>query len=233
MPEHAGTKASLETREWQQFLDGVVHDLRAGLRAVRIPAELLAGNCVDQAVTQELIATMLEGLRKMDALSISLGRYSRALYADTFDAAIVPTETVLRTAMEELRKPIRDTAAVVGHATLPKVQGSWEHITTLFREILANALAYRSAAAPHIEIEVSDDAGRWKFAVKDNGVGIEQKYWEKIFLPFQRLHTRPHGAGLGLAICKKIVEGHGGTIGVKSVPGSGSTFFFTLPGKTE
>jgi len=230
MPEHTGTETNLEIREWQRFLDGAVHDLRAGLRAVRISAELLAGVCGGVPATDEMLAMMLEGLGKMDALSIAMGSYSRALYTETPDAAIVPVETVLWSAMEELQKPIHDAGAVVLHAKLPQVRGSYERLTTLFREILANALAYRSDAAPRVEIVFSEDAGKWQFAVEDNGVGIEQKYWEKIFLPFQRLQSRPDGTGLGLTICKKIVEWHGGTMWVKSKPGAGSTFFFTLPG---
>lgn len=230
MPEHIGTGTSVEIREWQQFLDRAVHDLRAGLRAVRISAELIARSCGDVPATQEMIALMLEGVGKIDGLSKALGSYSRALYADTQDATTVPAETVLRSAIAELQKPIRDAGAVIRHANLPKVWGSHERLTTLFREILANALAYRSDAAPRIEILVSAEADRWQFAIEDNGVGIDQKYWDKIFLPFQRLHSRPNGNGLGLAICKKIVEGHGGTMWVKSKPGVGSTFFFTLPG---
>jgi signal transduction histidine kinase len=229
MPEHTGTKTSLELREWQQFLDGAVHDLRAGLRAVRISAELLAGTCGGVPATRETIAMMLEGLGRIEALSLGLGSYSRALYTET-QSAIVPVETVLQAAMEELQKPIRDAGAVVGHAKLPTVRGSYERLTTLFREILANALAYRSDADPRIEIVVSGDAGKWRFAVEDNGAGIEEEYWEKIFLPFQRLHSTPNGTGLGLTICKRIVEGLGGTMWVKSKPGTGSTFFFTLPG---
>jgi light-regulated signal transduction histidine kinase (bacteriophytochrome) len=177
-----------------------------------------------------MLAMMLDGLAKMDALSIAMGSYSRALHTETPGAAVVAVETVLWSAMEELQKPIHDAGAVVVHAKLPEIRGSYERLTTLFREILANALAYRSDAAPRIEIGVFEDAGKWQFAVEDNGIGIEQKYWEKIFLPFQRLQSKPNGTGLGLTICKKIVEGHGGTMWVKSKPGAGSTFFFTLPG---
>ena len=233
MAEYTGTETKIQIREWRQFLDGAVHDLRAGLRAVRISAELIAGTCGGVPATHEMIAMMLEGLGKMDALSIALGSYSRALNTETPDDAIVPLETVLRSALEELKKPIGDAAAVVRHAKLPTVRGSYQPLTTLFREIIANALAYRSDATPRIEIVVSEDAGKWQFAVEDNGVGIEQKYWETIFLPFQRLQSKPNGTGLGLTICKKIVERHGGTMWVKSKPGAGSTFFFTLPGENR
>lgn len=132
--------------------------------------------------------------------------------------------------MDELSEAIHTSGAEISYSALPQVVGNHERIAVLFREILANALVYR-AEVPRIEITaVPEQAGMWRFAVRDNGFGIEQRHWEKIFLPFQRLHSRPRGNGLGLAICAKIVQGHGGAIWLESEPGVGSTFFFTLPG---
>jgi signal transduction histidine kinase len=222
-------QASPDNRDWQRFLDATVHDLRAALRAIGTSAELLAQTCGAVPGTRETAITLLDGVRRLDGLSKGLGSYSRALQPDRQDA-LVPAEAVLRSAMDELREPIQTSGAAISYGALPQLLGNHERIAMLFREILTNALAYR-AEVPRIEITaLPEQAGMWRFAVRDNGFGIEQRHWEKIFLPFQRLHSRPRGNGLGLAICAKIVRGHGGAIWVESEPGVGSTFFFTLPG---
>jgi light-regulated signal transduction histidine kinase (bacteriophytochrome) len=231
MSDAAGEDASDGIREWQRFLDAAVHDLRAVFRTVGTSAELLSQNCGETPKAREIVAMMREGVLRIDALSRGLGDYSRALYIDSRDSSVVPTATVLRAAIAELEIRIRDLGAEVRYGSLPKVRGSHERLTTLFRELLSNALAFRSTAAPRIEISVLEQAGQWEFAVRDNGRGIESKYWDKIFQPFQRLHANSGGPGLGLSVCKKIVEAHGGSIWVKSEPGSGSTFSFTLPGE--
>ena len=228
MSECAVTQASLENRDWQRFLDATVHDLRAALRAIGTSAELLAQTCGAVPGTSGTIATLLEGVNRLDTLSKGLGSYSRAIQPDRLDA-VVPAETALQCAMEELRNAIHTSGAEIRYAALPPVLGNHECVVALFREILANALAYR-IVVPHIGITaVPEPGGMWRFAVRDNGFGIEQRHLEKIFLPFQRLHSRPRGNGLGLAICAHIVRAHGGAIWVESEPGVGSAFFFTLP----
>ena len=229
-PERAGVDGRLDSRDWQRFLDATVHDLRAALRAIGTSAELLAQTCEGATGARDAVVVLLDGVRRLDCLSKGLGRYSRALQFERLDVA-VSSEGALRSALDELSESIRARGAEVHHAALPSVLGNYESIAALFREILANALAYCDGS-PNVQITVSrsDHDDRWRFAVKDNACGIERKHWEKIFLPFQRLHTRPRGNGLGLAICAKIVEAHGGAIWLESEPGSGSTFFFTLPG---
>ena len=229
MPPFAEPEENLKTREWQQFLDAAVHDLRAAARAVGTSAELLAETCGGIPEACDKIAIILEGVRRLDALSKGLASYSRAIQVDALSACPVPLELVLRSAVEQLQALIRDSGAEIRHAPLPKVFGSYDLLTVLFREILSNALAYSSASPPHIQVTVNRDADQWRFAIQDNGLGIEQQYWERIFQPFQRLHGGSHKAGLGLAICRKIVEAHGGRVWVESEVGSGSTFFFTLP----
>ena len=230
MSECGGAKGRLDNREWQRFLDATVHDLRAALRTIGTSAELLVQTCDGAPGARDTAGILLDGVRRLDSLSKGLGSYSRALRPDRLNV-LVPAESALRSAMDELSEPIRTRGAEVHYDPLPPVLGNHESIGALFREILANALAYCDGV-PRVEITAvqEDEAGRCRFAVKDNGFGIEQRHWEKIFLPFQRLHSRPRGNGLGLAICAKIVEAHGGSIWLESQPGVGSTFFFTLPG---
>jgi chemotaxis family two-component system sensor kinase Cph1 len=125
---------------------------------------------------------------------------------------------------------VRDTGASIDYTPLPSVHGNWEHLSTLFRNLLTNALQYRTAAPPRVTISAERDCDDWLFTVRDNGIGIDAQYLDLIFAPFQRLHGSDNpGAGLGLAACKRIVEQHGGRIWAESAIGDGSTFFFTLP----
>ncbi len=232
MSDYTESDGIHQSREWQQFLDGAVHDLRAGLRGVRISAELLVSAAEGGRNTEGSIVTLLDGVDKIDILSLALGRYSRTLFVDSREIAVVSLAAAVRSAMDELRAPIENTMAKVQYGDLPKVRGSYSGLTAVFRELLMNSLTYRSAAAPSIEITAAAMTDRWQLAVADNGVGIDHIYWEKVFVPFQRLQRTPNGAGLGLAICKNVVERHGGRIWLTSQPGVGSTVLFQLP-KTD
>jgi light-regulated signal transduction histidine kinase (bacteriophytochrome) len=108
-------------------------------------------------------------------------------------------------------------------------------LAQVFQNLISNAIKFRSPAPPQIEITVQRQNGEWQFAVKDNGLGIDQKNFDRIFVLFQRLHTRQEypGTGIGLAVCKKIIERHGGRVWLESAPGKGTTFFFTLPVTSE
>ena len=238
MPAHQSVEQSeSKVAEWQRFLDTAIHDLRAPLRGIGTSAELLMetyGERLDDGAKQ-LIGTVLEGVAKIDVLSKALATYSWALKIPGPPPGPIRVESALRSALVELEEEIRHSGAVVEYGPLPRVRGSHEHLSVLFRALLNNAMLYRGTEPPIVQITAQCEGNDWRFAVRDNGVGIEPKYWDQIFLPFQRLRisTPRAGVGLGLTICQKIVEAHGGTIWVDSQPEMGSTFFFTLPADVE
>jgi light-regulated signal transduction histidine kinase (bacteriophytochrome) len=143
------------------------------------------------------------------------------------------SEDALQQALINLRGAIKDSGALVTHDPLPAVLADEMQLIQLFQNLVGNAIKYQSSGVPRVHVSASKNAGKkWIFSVRDNGLGIDPQYFEKIFGMFQRLHKREEfaGTGIGLAICKKIVERHGGRISVESRPGRGSTFRFALPG---
>ena len=143
------------------------------------------------------------------------------------------SENALEQALLNLRGAIAEGGAIVTHDPLPTILADEMQLTQLFQNLVGNAIKYQRKGIPKVHISAAmDDDGRWCFSVNDNGLGIDPQYFDKIFGMFQRLHKREEfaGTGIGLAICKKIVERHGGKISVESLPGHGSTFQFTLAG---
>jgi chemotaxis family two-component system sensor kinase Cph1 len=142
-------------------------------------------------------------------------------------------EAALRRALLNLRAGIEEAGAVVTHDPLPSLPADEGQLAQLFQNLIGNALKFRSPSVPRIHIGVKERENDWEFEVRDNGIGIEPQYFERIFMVFQRLHHKDEypGTGIGLAICKKVVERHGGRIWVESRPGGGSSFCFTLPGE--
>ena len=143
----------------------------------------------------------------------------------------VSADAAARTACENLRKSIEDSAAVVDIGSLPEVHADSTQLTQLFQNLIGNAIKYGDDRRPEIRVDAMPNEHGWTFSVRDNGIGMEPRYFERIFQMFQRLHTRERyaGTGIGLAICRKIVERHGGKIWVESALGKGSTFLFTIP----
>ena len=134
-------------------------------------------------------------------------------------------------AVSNLKASIEESGATLTCDKLPRVKGDQTQLVQLFQNLIGNALKFMRDARPAVHVGARLDAGEWVFSVSDNGIGIDQKYTERIFAIFRRLHHRDEypGTGIGLPICQKIVERHGGRIWVTSEPGKGSTFFFTLP----
>jgi light-regulated signal transduction histidine kinase (bacteriophytochrome) len=138
---------------------------------------------------------------------------------------------VLREALANLMVAIAESGATVTRDAMPTVSGDATQLTQLFQNLVGNALKFRGERPPRIHIGAIRKNGQWRFSVADNGIGMEPQYFERVFLVFQRLHTRKQyqGTGIGLAICKKVVERHGGRIWAEAEPGKGATFFFTIP----
>ena len=216
----------------EQFAYVASHDLQEPLRAVAGPLQLLQRRYEGQldARADEFIGHAVDGATRMQALIDDLLSYSRVGRLDD-PKAPVQSADALELALKNLSVVIQETGAKVTHDSLPVVLGIPTQLGLLFQNLIANAIKFRSSDRPprvHIRAEQAGD--EWRFSVADNGIGIAQQYFERIFVIFQRLHTRREypGTGLGLALCKRIVEHHGGRIWLQSTPGEGTTFFFTL-----
>jgi len=218
--------------ELEQFAYIASHDLQEPLRMItsylQIIEEDYKGKLDEDA--DEYIGFAVDGAKRMQTLINDLLKYSRV---GTKGKSFVPisTETTLSEALDNMQVTIDETQAVITHDQLPTVLGDDAQLTQVFQNLLSNAIKFRGNSAPQIHVGVEQTPKEWVFSVRDNGIGIDMKYAERIFTIFQRLHARGEypGTGIGLAVVKKIVERHGGRIWVESPPESGSTFYFTLP----
>ncbi|HEX9996635.1 MAG TPA: ATP-binding protein [Abditibacterium sp.] len=220
--------------ELEQFAYVASHDLQEPLRAVGGCVQLLQKRYAGQLDSRadQFIEHAVEGVQRMQNLIHDLLLYSRVgSKGKPFER--VPGEKILAGALQNISVALREGEAKVSHDPLPVWKCEASQIELVFQNLLSNALKFRGDRAPciHISCAPSDDSLFWVISVTDKGIGIETQYFERIFVMFQRLHNRTEyaGTGIGLAICKKIVERHGGTVWVKSEIGQGSTFFFSLP----
>ncbi len=218
--------------ELEQFAYVASHDLQEPLRAISGLTQLLAqryqGRLDEKA--DRYISLTVDGCRRMQQLIQGLLAYSRLITRGR-PLEPVDSEAVLERSLGDLQVAIAEAGAVVTHDRLPTLTADATQLGQLFQNLIGNALKFRNIAPPRIHVSARGDGEWWTFDVADNGIGIDPQYAEQIFAIFQRLHTRDEypGTGIGLAICKKIVERHGGRIWVESQPGQGSTFRFTLP----
>jgi len=217
--------------ELEQFAYVASHDLQEPLRAVGGCVQLLKRRYQSQldATADELIAHSVDGVTRMQTLINDLLAYSRV---GTRGKPFEHTNcaTILKHALDNLQMAIQECAAVITSDALPTVNADATQLTQLFQNLIGNAIKYRDHRRPEIHVGVTGDQTDWVFSVQDNGIGIEPQYYERVFKVFQRLHQRREssGNGIGLAICKKIVERHGGHIWVESRFGEGSTFYFRI-----
>ncbi len=227
---------SRSNAELEQFAYVASHDLQEPLRMVASFTQLLAKRYqgrLDQDA-DEFIGFAVDGATRMQQLINDLLAYSRV---GTRGKPPAPADLneILGHAEANLHEAIKESSTVVTHEPLPQVDGDQSQLIQLFQNLLANAIKFRGQEPPRIHISAQPWEQGWRLAVQDNGIGIAPEHQERIFAIFQRLHPRDEypGTGIGLAICKKIVERHGGRIWVESAPGQGATFYFNIQGRRE
>jgi len=242
--EKAAAELARSNKELEQFAYVASHDLQEPLRMITSYTQLVGRRYADRLDdnAKEFMQFAVDGAMRMQRLIQDLLIYSRVgTRGKPFEAT--PCDQVLDNALANLKIAIDENNAVITRDPLPVVLGDPVQLTQLFQNLIGNALKFRGDAPPRIHIGAtrraraesahggSGPVEEWVISVKDNGIGIEPQYFERIFVIFQRLHSRDEypGTGIGLAICKKIIERHSGRIWVDSKPGVGSTFDFTLP----
>ena len=217
--------------ELEQFAYVASHDLQEPLRMVTSYTQLLRKRYSERfdQDANEFMAYIVEGGQRMQALITDLLNLSRVNSTKKASGSVAVAQ-VLTDALAVLKLRIDECNAVITHDDLPTVEGDARQLGQVLLNLIGNALKFRGPKPPHIHIGAKREDGCWHFSVADNGIGIDARFFERIFVIFQRLHTRTEfpGTGIGLAICKKIVERHGGKIWVDSVPEQGTTFHFTL-----
>lgn len=230
--ESANAQLARSNQELEQFAYVASHDLQEPLRGVTGYLGLIEPQFRDKLDDRSRLyfTGAIQGAARMHMLITDLLALSRVgTHGQAFEPADL--DAVLDQALDALGASVRESGARITRDPLPTLRVDTGQIAQLFQNLIGNALKFRGERLPEIHISAQTQPGRWVFAVSDNGIGIKPQYFERIFMIFQRLHTRQQypGTGIGLALCKKIVERHGGTIWVESQAGEGSTFCFTIP----
>ncbi len=234
--KHAEEIIARSNMELQQFAQIISHDLQEPLRTIGSYLQLLERRYKDKLDkdAEEFIGFAVEGAKRMQDMIGGLLEYSRV---ETRGKQFVPVkcEEVLQAVIDNLQMTIADSGAQITHESLPVVTGDFNQLTQLFQNLIINGIKFRKLEQPRVHISALLEDREWVFTIRDNGIGIEPKYFDRLFRIFQRLHLREEypGTGMGLAICKRIVERHGGRIWIESEFGKGSTFHFAIPIKGE
>ena len=225
-------KLTRSNADLTEFAYVASHDLQEPLRMVSSYLQLIERRYRDKLDNDgiEFMTFAVDGANRMQKMITDLLIFSRV---GTRGKPFAPTdcEIILSQALLNLETSIQESQAVVTHDPLPNLMADSTQMVQLFQNLIGNAIKFRKAQAPQVHISARLKADDWEFSVRDNGIGIEPHYYERIFVVFQRLHGKGEypGTGIGLAVCKKVVERHGGQIWVESEPGQGSTFSFTIP----
>jgi PAS domain S-box-containing protein len=223
-------------RDLEQFAYVASHDLQEPLRMVSSYTQLLKRRYGGKlgADADEFIEFAVDGANRMQGMIQALLAFSRV---GTRGNLFVPTEgeTLVKKALLNLKAAIEDSSAVITHDPMPTLSVDGIQIIQLLQNLIGNAIKFRGTEPPKIHVGLEDKGEDWLLYVRDSGIGLDMEFKERIFVIFQRLHTKGEypGTGIGLAVCKRIVERHGGRIWVESEPGKGATFFFTIPKERE
>jgi PAS domain S-box-containing protein len=223
-------------RALQQFAYAASHDLRTPLRTIsgfiQLLGEKYAGKLDEEA--NEWIARAIAGANRLEALVDDLLSYAR-LEAHRPPPAPVDCRAVFDDVVQLLESQIREAGAQVTSGPLPTIVGDRVLLTQLLQNLIGNGIKYHGALPPEVHVSAQRKDRAWLFSVADNGIGIDPEQHQRIFELFRRLHNQQEypGTGIGLAICQRVIEHHGGTIWMESEPGKGSTFLFTIPDRNE
>ena len=226
--EEALRKSNEELRHFTYMIS---HELNEPLRTVTSFSELLAKKYAGQldAEANHYISEAVAGAKRMESFVRDVLTFSQAAASER-KFSVISSEAALTSALFALKTQIRDAGAEVTYDPLPFVMGDEMRLAVVFTNLIGNALKYRGETPPRIHVSAVRDDTQWIIGVRDNGIGIAPEYHERIFGVFRRLHGREFpGSGIGLAICKRVIENHGGRIWVESQSGHGSIFYFTLP----
>jgi len=225
----------LANTDLRQLAYAASHDMQEPVRLVALYGQLLKkkyeGRLDEQA--DMLINQCVEGAQRMEVMITDLLAYTEALTAPMAVTRAVSLEEIFDKTLEDLQAKIAETSATVTRGALPALKVEAAPMGQVFRNLIGNALQYRAERLPAIRVTAQRESGFWVFAVRDNGIGIEDEYKEQVFGLFKKLHTRSKyaGTGLGLSVSKRLVERYGGRMWVESRVGEGSTFYFSLPGE--
>jgi light-regulated signal transduction histidine kinase (bacteriophytochrome) len=215
-----------------QFAYVASHDLQEPLRMVSSYLQLIEQRYKDKldAAGTEFMNYAVDGATRMQTMINDLLTFSRV---GTRGKPFEPTdcEVILDQTLANLQMAIEESQAIITHDPLPTVMSDDTQMVLLFQNLIGNAIKFRTQEQMRVHISAEAKGREWVFSVRDNGIGIDPQYFERLFVIFQRLHSKEEypGTGIGLAVCKRVVERHGGKIWVESQPGQGSTFYFTIP----
>jgi light-regulated signal transduction histidine kinase (bacteriophytochrome) len=229
---HRTTELERSNADLEQFAYVASHDLQEPLRMVASFTQLLADRYRAQldGEAQEFIGFAVEGATRMQSLINGLLSFAR-VKTRAKELQLTDCRAAFQRSLENLRVTLQESGADISSDPLPTLLADESQIQQLFQNLVGNALKFRGQTVPRVRVSARRNGKEWIFSVSDNGIGIDPRYNDRIFAIFQRLHSRTEypGTGIGLAICKKIVERHGGRIWVESEAGHGATFYFTLP----
>ncbi len=230
--EDTNNSLARTNEELEQFAYSASHDLQEPLRVIRLMAHLLSLRLKSSLDSESsaFFSTIEDSGQRMSNLVRDLLDYSRVLHTYGVPDQITDLNRALEMALENCKTDIQESGAVMKFDRLPEAKADLGQMARVFQNLISNAIKYRRDVPPEITISVEERGAEWRFTVDDNGQGMPAKGCDVVFLPFRRLHgPEVPGSGIGLAVCKKIVERHGGRISVESQLGQGSCFHFTLP----